>query len=141
MYLTPYWICFFYFNLCILLGFSGGASGKEPACQCRKCKRCRVGSWIRTIPWRRAWQHTPGFLPGEFHGQRSLTGYSPWGCKESNVTDAFTEGPVVRAPSFHCQRPGWRAKIPQAAQKRKVGVVIFYWMQIPLQIFETFMGE
>ena len=31
--------------------------------------------------WRRKWQPTPVFLPGESHGQRSLAGYSPWGCK------------------------------------------------------------
>ena len=35
--------------------------------------------WSGTIPWRKAWQPTPAFLPGEFHGQRSLAGYSPWG--------------------------------------------------------------
>ena len=35
--------------------------------------------WVGKIPWRRAWQPTQGFLPGEFHGQRSLAGYSPWG--------------------------------------------------------------
>ena len=41
------------------------------------------------FPWRRAWQPTPVFLPGESHGQRSLVGYSPWGCcKESDSTDA-----------------------------------------------------
>ena len=33
--------------------------------------------WIRMMPWRRAWQPTPVFWPGEFHGQRSLVGYSP----------------------------------------------------------------
>ena len=44
-------------------------------------KRCRFYPWIRNIPWRRAWQPTPVFLPGEFHGQRSLVGYSQWGCK------------------------------------------------------------
>ena len=38
--------------------------------------------WVRKIPWRRAWQATPVFLPGEFHGQRSLVGYSPWGRTE-----------------------------------------------------------
>ena len=38
--------------------------------------------WVGKIPWRREWQSTPVFLPGEFHGQRSLAGYSPWGCKE-----------------------------------------------------------
>ena len=40
------------------------------------------------IPWRRTWQPTPAFLPGEFHGQRSLAGYSPWGRKESDMTEA-----------------------------------------------------
>ena len=59
------------------LGFPGGASGKEPACQCRRPKREGFDPWVRKIPWRRAWQSTPVFLPGEFHGQRSLVGYSP----------------------------------------------------------------
>ena len=38
-------------------------------------------------PWRRAWQPTPVFLPVESHGQRSLVGYSPWGSKESDMTE------------------------------------------------------
>ena len=42
--------------------------------------------WVRQIPWRRKWQVTPVFLPGESHGQRSLAGYSPWGRKESDTT-------------------------------------------------------
>ena len=37
--------------------------------------------------WRRKWQPTPVFLPGEFHRQRSLVGYSPWNCKESDMTE------------------------------------------------------
>ena len=40
--------------------------------------------WVGKILWRREWQPTPLFLPGEFHGQRSLVCYSPWGCKESD---------------------------------------------------------
>ena len=36
---------------------------------------------VRKIPWRRKWQPTPVFLPGKSHGQRSLVGYSPWGCR------------------------------------------------------------
>ena len=51
---------------------TGGARGK-----CRRCKRCRFDPWVRKIPWRRKWQPTPVFLPGESHGQRSLAGYSP----------------------------------------------------------------
>ena len=43
--------------------------------------------WVRKIPCRRIWQLTSGFLPGKFHGQRSLAGYSPWGCKESDMTE------------------------------------------------------
>ena len=38
--------------------------------------------WIGKIPWKREWLPTPGFLPGEFHGRRSLASYSPWGHKE-----------------------------------------------------------
>ena len=42
--------------------------------------------WVGKIPWRRKWQPTPVFLPGEFHGWRSLVGYSPWDHKESDMT-------------------------------------------------------
>ena len=48
-------------------------SGKESACQCR---RHVFNPWVGTFSWRRKWQPTPVFLPGEFHGQRSLVGYS-----------------------------------------------------------------
>ena len=41
---------------------------------------------VGKIPWRREWQPTPVFLPGESQGPRSLAGYSPWGCKELNTT-------------------------------------------------------
>ena len=50
----------------------------------------RVGSWIGMIPWRRKWLPTVVFLPGEFHGQRNLVGYSPGGGKESDTTDGLT---------------------------------------------------
>ena len=58
------------------LGFLCGTSGKEPTCQCRRHKRCRFVPWVGKIPWRRAWKPTPVFLPGESHGQRSLTACS-----------------------------------------------------------------
>ena len=60
-------------------GFPGGTSGKEPTCQCRRCKRCVFDPWVGKIPWRRTWQPSPVFLPGESNGQRSLAGYSPRG--------------------------------------------------------------
>ena len=63
-------------------GLPDGAISKEPARQCRRCKRRRFDPWVGEIPWRRKWQPPPVFLPGESHGQRNLAGYSPWGCKE-----------------------------------------------------------
>ena len=68
-------------------GFPGGASGKEPACQCKRQKRRWFDPWVRKVPWRRAWQPTPVLLPGESHGQRSLAGYSPQGCKGSDMIE------------------------------------------------------
>ena len=59
-----------------ITGPSGGANSKEPACQCRRCERCGFNPWVGKIPWRRAWQPIPVFLPGGSHGQRSLEGYS-----------------------------------------------------------------
>ena len=69
-------------------GFPGGTSSKEPACQCRRCKRCGFNLWVRKIPWKRAWQPSPVFLPGEFHGQRSLAAYGPWGHRQSDTPEA-----------------------------------------------------
>jgi len=50
---VPYWT-----------GFPGGLSGKEPTCQCKRLKRCGFNPWVRKVPWKRAWQLTPEFLPG-----------------------------------------------------------------------------
>ena len=68
-------------------GFPGSACSNESACQCRKCKRHRFDSCVGKIPWSRKWQHTLVFLPGKFHGQRSLAGCSPWGYRESDMTE------------------------------------------------------
>ena len=43
--------------------------------------------WVKKIPWCRKWQTAVVFLPGKFHRQRSLSGYSPSSCKESNTTE------------------------------------------------------
>ena len=82
-------------------GFPGGAGGKAPAHQCRRCESHGFYPWIREIPWRRAWQSAPVFLPGESHGQKSLAGYSPWGGTESDMTEATWH-------TLHChlKRPG-----------------------------------
>ena len=52
---------------------------------------CHGLTWILIqFYWRRNWQPTPVFLPGEFHGQRSREGYSPWDCKESDTTERLS---------------------------------------------------
>ena len=71
------------------------ASGREPVCQCRKHKRGGFDPLVRTIPWRRAWQPTPVFLPGEAHGQWATGGLWSTGCKESDMTEHL---------SLHTQR-------------------------------------
>ena len=63
-------------------------SEKEPACNAGATGDLDSNPWVGKIPWRRAWQPTPVFLHGESHGQRSLAGYSPSGCKESDTTEA-----------------------------------------------------
>ena len=47
----------------------------------------RLDPWISKIPWRKEWQLTPVFLPGEFHGQKSLVGFDPRGCKGLDMTE------------------------------------------------------
>ena len=66
-------------------GFPGGSDGKESACNAGDLGSiCELGRF----PWRKAWQPTPVLLPGEFHGQGNLPGYSPWGCTELDMTEA-----------------------------------------------------
>jgi len=69
------------------LGFSGGSDVKEFA---YGAEDMGLTSGSGRFPWRRKWQPTPVFLPGEFHGQRSLMSYSPWSCKESDMTEQIT---------------------------------------------------
>ena len=79
-------------------GFPGGASDKELACQCRRLKQCRFDRWIWKIPWRRAWQPTLVFLPGESHGHgwRTLVSCGPWILKELDMTEATEHEHVLK---------------------------------------------
>ena len=75
-----YWGFFIY----IVRDFPVGSDGKSI---CLQCRRSGFNPWVGKIPWRRKWQPTPVFLPEKSHGQRSLAGYSPWGLKESDMTE------------------------------------------------------
>ena len=76
------------------MGFPGGIVVKNLPVMPETCRKCRFDPWVRKVPWRRVWPPTPVFLPGNPHGQRCLVGYSPWGCKESDVTKHSTAQPV-----------------------------------------------
>ena len=64
-------------------GFPDGTSGKEPTCQCRRCKEMGVQSLGQEDPLEEGTATHSSTLAGESHGQRDLAGYSPWGCKGS----------------------------------------------------------
>ena len=67
--------------------FPGGSDSKESVCNAGDLG---FNPWFGKMPWRREWQPTPIFLPGEFHGQGSLVDCSPWGRKESDMTEQLT---------------------------------------------------
>ena len=79
---------------------TGCLSGKESA---RQWRRHRFNPWVRKILWRRNWQPTPVFLPGKSHGQRRLVNYSPWGCKESDMTKRLHNS-IFNSTSFTVNR-------------------------------------
>ena len=76
--------------------FPGGSDGKESAA----IWRLGFSLWFGKILWRREWLLTPVFLPGEFHGQMSLMGYSPWGSKLSDMTEWLSLTKVINS-TFH----------------------------------------
>jgi len=73
---------------------------------CLQCRRPGFDPWVGKILWRREWQPTPVPLPGKSHGQRSLVCYSPWGWKESDMTEwlhfHFTKPPILSHPHAFC---------------------------------------
>ena len=91
-------------------GFLDGNMVKNLPSDAGDARECRFHPWVGKIPWRRKWQPTPVFLPGKFHGRRSLVGYSPQGHKESDMT-------VDGAPKKQTA-PGRPPRHPPRAQTR-----------------------
>ena len=81
---------------------------KNPPCQCRRGKRQGLDPRVGKIPQGRAWKPTPDLLPGEFYGQRSLVGYGPQVCKESDATE-------VAQHAHTCFKLDWRFVIDMGA--------------------------
>ena len=82
-------------------------SGSKIFLQSRRCRRHRFNPWVRKIPWRRTWQPTPVFLPGESHRQRSLKGYGP------RVAKSWTrlKRPSVHAPWQQVLQTFWMSEL------------------------------
>ena len=76
---------------------------------CLQYRRPGFDPWVGKIPRSRKWQPTPVFLPGEFHGQRSLVGYSPQGHKESDTTEQLTLS-LLKIEEFYGKAKGTFSK-------------------------------
>ena len=85
-------VVFFFLLFCSIKGLPMWPSGKESACQCR---RCVFDPWVKKNPWRRKWQPTQVFLPGKFHQQKNLVDYSTRNCKESDTAEQLSTCIVV----------------------------------------------
>ena len=71
----------------ILHGSPGGRAVKNLPAGAGDAGGGEFSPWVRKISWSKKWQPTPVFLPEKFHGKRSLGEYSPWGSRESNMTE------------------------------------------------------
>ena len=80
----PDYVVRFILPLKLEAGFPGGSEGKASACNAGDLSS--IPGWGR-FPWRRKWQPTSVLLPGKPHGWRSLVGYSPWNCKDSDTME------------------------------------------------------
>ena len=96
---------------------------QEPTCQRRRGKRCRFNCWVGKIPWRRKWQFSPIFLPGKFHGERSLVGYCLWEHRELDMTECV--GTYMQRPPLIAIIVAWT---PVSLYWEKASVS--YWYSI-----------
>ena len=80
-------------------------------------KRHGFDPWVGKIPWRRAWQPTPVFLPGEYHGQRKLASYSPWDPEELDMMEA-TQHTSMHSQLINSDSFSWTVKRLSCAYTR-----------------------
>ena len=90
---------------------------------CLQCRKPGFGPWVRKIPWRREWQPSPVFLPGESHGQRNLVGHRPWSHKELDPTELLTL-------SFWLKEAGTLLDILKGIQCPVFRAAFTFWLDI-----------
>ena len=104
-------------TVCVFTGVFPGGTTVRIRLQCR---RCVFDPWVGKIPWSRKWQPTAVFMPGKFHGQRSLAGYSPGGCKELDMAtqrkEACQDSSLYQDESSASRRHWpWAGDFPEGA--------------------------
>ena len=94
-----------------------------------QCRQPRFDPWGRKIPWRRKWQLTPLFLPGKFHGQRRLTGYSPWGRKSQKWLSNWAWARLQDLIRTKHEKKGRMQDYSSHSQQRSMRWFIQKWVQ------------
>ena len=108
--------------ICTSTDFPGSSDSKKIYLQSRKPG---FHPWVSKIPWRREWLPIPIFWPREFHGQRSLVSYSPWGRKEWDTTQWLITFAFVhvssdgKASAFNAEDPGSIPGLGSSSGERK----------------------
>ena len=95
-----------------------------------QCRIPEFDPWVGKIPWRRECLPTPVFLPGEFHRQRSLVGYSLWGHKESDLTERLTLSLWSKIPYTVLPLDQWFANSKTYAQVMMPLTFIYFSVEI-----------
>ena len=79
-----------YYNLPILGYIIGASLLAETVKNMTPIQETKFNHWVGNIPWKRKWLPIPLFLPRKFHGQRSLSDYGPWVCKELDIPEQLS---------------------------------------------------
>ena len=103
------------------LGFLRRLSGKECTWQCRRHRKQSFSPWVWKSPYSRKWQPAPVFLPGKPHAQRSKAGYSPQGCRETDMTE---HAHIVTSIMYCPHLAGWN--ITMGSHLWKVSNLVFW---------------
>ena len=110
-------------GICVYIYLIHFAVQQEPTQQQVKntpaMQETRFQPWVRKIPWRREWLPTPVFLPEKSHGQRSLAGYSPWGCKKHKLMTKPLPPPLNGEPRYKTWHT-WSNDFQQGCQVHSV---------------------
>ena len=113
--------CIFVIVTC---NFPDDNSGKEPACQCRSCKRCSFNPWVGKIPWKRKWQPTPAFLPGDSMDRGAWKATVHGVSKELDMTDRLSYLLACYMPDPALTHSSLKST------KQGVGAIIFILQQV-----------